>query len=139
MKNTPGTPGNYISDKLPPYHFKPLGLLKELGKALASPFRLLDAGRQTAMLQQQIIKNETEIAKLKWELAQKNELVKAIIFYQSHTVRRPLANILGIVEIINHNKASCADMELQQMISLLKTSTDDLDKAIKLNLPIENL
>jgi signal transduction histidine kinase len=69
----------------------------------------------------------------------KNELVKNIIFHQSHTVRRPLANILGIVEIINHNKSTSADMELQEMISLLKISTDDLDKAIKLNLPVENL
>lgn len=139
MKNTQSIPNNYVSDNLPQYYFKPSGLLKESVKRLAQLFRLFNTNKQTAMLQQQINKNEAEIAKLKWELVQKNELVKNIIFHQSHTVRRPLANILGIVEIINHSKTTSADMELQEMISLLKISTDDLDKAIKLNLPVENL
>jgi signal transduction histidine kinase len=131
MKNMQSVQSNFIPSGLAS-DFKPFSYLKGLGTALISS-RLFTAKKQVSQLQQQVSKTEHEIARLKWELVQKNEQVKNITYHQSHTVRRPLANILGIIELMNNNKNNQDNTELLEMISLLKISADDLDKAIKHN------
>ena len=89
--------------------------------------------QQRTMLSGELRKKEEEIARLKWDLLQKKEQVRDISFHQSHMVRRPLANILGIIELMHTNKNELGEPEMQELISLLKISADALDKAIKTN------
>lgn len=137
MRNTSTIQNNYMRAEWESKSFKPIHQLKEFGTALVS--RLFTAKKQLALMEQEANKTEQEIIRLKWELLQKNELVKNISFHQSHSVRRPLANILGIIELMNSHKDKMADAEVQEMISLLKISADDLDKSIKHNSAVGNL
>lgn len=74
-----------------------------------------------------------EIEHLKRELAEKNDALKKISFHQSHTVRRPLANILGITKLIHAYIKEHPDADLSQLINFLELSSDELDHAIKNN------
>jgi len=74
-----------------------------------------------------------EIEHLKRELAEKNDILKKMSFHQSHTVRRPLANILGITKLIHAYIKEHPDADLSQLISFLGLSSDELDHAIKCN------
>jgi signal transduction histidine kinase len=132
MKNAQTIQTNYSQVILNELYLKPVSYLKKIWAAFVSS-RLFTAKRQIIILQQQADKNEQEIARLKWELLQKNEQVKNIAFHQSHTVRRPLANILGIIELLNCNKININYSERQELIGLLKISADHMDKAIKQN------
>jgi signal transduction histidine kinase len=130
MKNTQALQNNHTSTGLTPY--APIILIKKIGAFFTAilPFA---PKKQTLMLSQELRYKQEEIARLKWELLKKNELVKNISFHQSHTVRRPLANILGIIELMNTSKNELAEADMQELISLLKISADALDKAIKHN------
>jgi PAS domain S-box-containing protein len=60
----------------------------------------------------------------------KNKSLVDIAFMNSHHIRKPLANILGIINSIDDNELKdCRDME--QSIKLLRLSANELDKVIK--------
>jgi signal transduction histidine kinase len=89
--------------------------------------------KNNSTLRNEATVKEAEIARLKWELLQRNEQLKNITYYQSHMVRRPLANMLGITELIVADSALQQSGEMAELVSLLRISADELDKAIKNN------
>lgn len=68
-------------------------------------------------------KKQNEIFTLK-----QNAILKDIVFFQSHQVRRPVANILGIINCFDKSNLSEVNKEL---IELLDTTTQELDAIIK--------
>jgi PAS domain S-box-containing protein len=68
-------------------------------------------------------KNAEEIIKLK------NEKLTEVAFLQSHIVRRPIANILGILHLVN--KDNPADPINLELIPKLEEVSKDLDTVIK--------
>ncbi len=55
-----------------------------------------------------------------------NRRLKEIAFIQSHEVRRPLANILGLVELVSAPAENCSDY-----MPLIKKSAEELDHVIR--------
>lgn len=74
-----------------------------------------------------------EIEHLKRELAEKDNTLKELSYHQSHAVRRPLANILGITKLIHAYTKEHPDADLSQLISFLELSSYQLNDAIKCN------
>jgi PAS domain S-box-containing protein len=68
-------------------------------------------------------KNAEEIIKLK------NEKLTEVAFLQSHIVRRPIANILGILHLVN--KTNPADPVNLELLPKLEEVSKDLDDVIK--------
>lgn len=62
------------------------------------------------------------------EAKRKEERLKEIAWHQSHKVRKPLSNILGLVNLLKDNKAALNDEEI---IDMLDESAKELDVAIK--------
>ncbi len=62
------------------------------------------------------------------ELDKKNEQLKTIAFQQSHLVRRPLANILGIAHILSKMEV---DAGIYNLIDMMIQSAEELDAVIK--------
>ncbi len=96
--------------------------------------RTVQQKQQQAMLIKELQLKTTELERLKRDLAQMDELVKKMSYHQSHTVRRPLANILGITKLITANiQQQQPNPELTNLIGLLQSSSNELDEAIKDN------
>ena len=62
------------------------------------------------------------------ELSKKADLLKEIAFHQSHNVRRPLANILGIVSIVSKMEI---EESIRNLIDMLIENSNELDEVIK--------
>jgi PAS domain S-box-containing protein len=61
-------------------------------------------------------------------IEQHNCLLQEISWIQSHKIRSPLAKILGLISLIGHN----TDLQaIQEIIPLLKISTQQLDNVLK--------
>jgi PAS domain S-box-containing protein len=81
----------------------------------------------------QVVCTFTDITKIKNAegiILSQNNILKEIAWQQSHEVRRPVANILGLVNVIN------LDIEQHkaynpQYIEYLKIATEELDRIIK--------
>jgi len=65
------------------------------------------------------------------KLLHQNNRFRQIARLQSHAVRRPLANILGLIDLIQYYAEQGNFAEVASMISLLKDSGNDLDVIIK--------
>ncbi len=65
------------------------------------------------------------------KLLHQNNRFRQIARLQSHAVRRPLANILGLIDLIQYYGEQGNFAEVTSMISLLKDSGNDLDVIIK--------
>lgn len=63
------------------------------------------------------------------ELTTQNEKLREIAFLQSHQVRAPVANILGLVTLFNFNDFS--DPVNAEVVKRFKTATENLDNTIK--------
>lgn len=61
-------------------------------------------------------------------LENKNQLLQAIAFEQSHIVRAPLANIIGLVSILKNMKLGA---NVASVVQMLEQSSDQLDYVIK--------
>lgn len=61
-------------------------------------------------------------------LDHKEARLSAIAFYQSHMVRKPLANILGLIELVNDKQEQ---EELSAIMELLFESVQELDIMVK--------
>ncbi|MET1056573.1 MAG: PAS domain-containing protein [Pedobacter sp.] len=62
------------------------------------------------------------------QLLSQNEQLKEIAWIHSHQLRRPLSNILGLIELIR--AAAVEDCELREIIDLLAVSSKELDDAV---------
>lgn len=89
--------------------------------------------REQFMLIKELQLKTFELEHLKRQLAEKDEVLKKISYHQSHNVRRPLANILGITTLIEAYIKEHPDADLSQLINFLQLSSDELDDAIKNN------
>lgn len=78
-----------------------------------------------------VVFNVTDITESKLfesRLQKQNELLRQITFSQNHEVRRPLANILAILELF---KSKLSAREKEAYLDLLQTSSVELDIYIK--------
>lgn len=62
------------------------------------------------------------------EISKKAQTLREIAFDQSHLIRHPLTNILGITSIMKEMKMNAG---LTQMVKMLETSAHQLDEVIK--------
>ena len=62
-------------------------------------------------------------------LLKQNETLRQIAWQQSHEVRRPVANILGLINLIKMDKASTQE-EKEQYLNYLFQATQELDEII---------
>ncbi len=89
-------------------------------------------------------KFETEILKEKDEIKKQNskkeQALLDIAFNQSHLIRAPLANVLGLVDLLEEDPES--DPQNKAIIGMLKLSAANLDKIVQeiigLTLPDED-
>jgi len=111
------------------------GILKSVKDFFADLFADKDylQKKEQFMLIKELQLKTFELEHLKRELSDKNEALKKMSYHQSHTVRRPLANILGITKLIHAYIKEHPDADLSQLISFLQLSSDELDDAIKNN------
>lgn len=72
--------------------------------------------------------NITELVSAKTEIETKNSKLSEIGFIQSHVVRKPLANIIGLINILS---STDPDPEIRQLHELLHSSAMELDMVIK--------
>ena len=72
-------------------------------------------------------RNVTEDVLVQEKLKMQNKVLRDIAFIQSHEVRKPLANIMGIIEILNQN-GSFNDLEI---FNHLVESAKELDTQIR--------
>jgi len=89
--------------------------------------------KQQEMLIKELQLKTNELENIKRELVEKNEMLRKISYHQSHTIRRPLANILGITKLINNYAQDKPNTDLQKLSELLRSSSVELDEAIKNN------
>jgi PAS domain S-box-containing protein len=61
-------------------------------------------------------------------IEKKDEILKQIVFHQSHIIRHPVTNILGLAHILQRMEV---DKNLQNIIDMLLQSTEQLDEVIK--------
>jgi len=62
------------------------------------------------------------------ELNKQNEKINKIVWTQSHIVRAPVANIIGLAELLKHRNENRVDSN--EIIDLILDSTQKLDKVI---------
>jgi signal transduction histidine kinase len=70
-----------------------------------------------------------ELIRSKEKLVEKNKSLEEYAFITSHNLRRPLANILGLVQLFDEKKSD--DDLNKEVIEKLKTSAEELDEVIK--------
>ena len=73
----------------------------------------------------------TEKKEAEQKVIEHTERLKEIAFLQSHEVRRPLSNILTIVNLLEIKSDLQKDAELIELLSYLKQSSIELDMVIK--------
>ena len=73
----------------------------------------------------------TEQKAAEQKVIEHTERLKEIAFLQSHEVRRPLANILSIVELIQYERELKEDGQCSYLLDYLKDSAKELDDIIK--------
>ena len=71
---------------------------------------------------------KTAIQSMNRDLEVKNELLEAIAFEQSHIVRAPLANIIGLTSILKNLNLG---VNASAVIKMLEESSNKLDDVIK--------
>jgi PAS domain-containing protein len=75
------------------------------------------------------LKDVTQEKKHLRELTRKNEKLKEIAWIQSHEVRRPLSNILGLIDML-HMDSCISEKEKKGLFDALKKSGIELDRII---------
>ena len=72
-------------------------------------------------------RNVTEDILVQEKLKSQNKALRDIAFIQSHEVRRPLANILGVIEVLNNNNT----VSNKDILDHLIQSANELDTQIR--------
>jgi len=88
-----------------------------------------DAGNVTAIIG--ICKDITERKTVHKKLVKQNNQFRQIARLQSHAVRRPLANMLGLIDLVQYYADKKDFEEVLYLINLLKQSSEDLDDIIR--------
>ncbi|WDF56670.1 PAS domain S-box protein [Mucilaginibacter sp. KACC 22063] len=64
------------------------------------------------------------------ELETKNELLQQVAAFNSHELRRPIANILGLINVMDTLEVD-KDNDLQSVLSMIKQNCRQIDELIK--------
>jgi signal transduction histidine kinase len=80
-------------------------------------------------LQEQLVIKQEHLQSTLESLKHKNIDLRAIAWMQSHKVRAPLANVMGITSLLKANHL--CDQEKEEMMNYLQTSATQLDDVIK--------
>jgi len=72
-------------------------------------------------------RNVTDDVLVQEKLKTQNKILRDIAFIQSHEVRRPLANILGVIEVLNNSNA----INNKEIFDHLIESANELDMQIR--------
>ncbi|GGZ54354.1 hypothetical protein [Mesonia mobilis] len=103
--------------------FKPIS---ETNKNLLAALNVINS--QKAQISKIVDQQKEVIDDRTKELKEKNKELAEISQLNAHTVREPLSRILGLIEISDYYSAE----ELKtEVLDHLKTSSEDLDKALK--------
>lgn len=78
-----------------------------------------------------ICKDITERKTVHKKLVKQNNQFRQIARLQSHAVRRPLANMLGLIDLVQYYADKKDFDEILYLINLLKQSSEDLDDIIR--------
>lgn len=84
-----------------------------------------ESGRLTSLIGTN--RDVTETAQVQEKIKAQNKMLRDIAFIQSHEVRRPLANILGMIDILK-NSGAVSELEIFQH---LEESAHELDHEIR--------
>lgn len=60
-----------------------------------------------------------------------NDKIKELAFLQSHEVRRPLANMLGLIELMQEDINDISNEKLKSTLDYLRSSASELDEELK--------
>jgi len=71
----------------------------------------------------------TERKKHELQIELQNQALREIAQVQSHVIRRPLANMMGLMELVNGTNIS--DEENEHILSMLRQSSIELDDMIR--------
>ncbi len=72
--------------------------------------------------------NENDLISTRKQLEIQNQKLKEIARIQSHDIRRPLASIMGIADLMKQTEQNPLSLEL---LNLMEKATNDLDEVIK--------
>ena len=72
----------------------------------------------------------TKTVQAKMALEQQNIQLKEIARINSHEIRRPLANILGIIEVLGHYQDEFSS-DIKDLMYLLHQSSTELDEVVR--------
>lgn len=75
-----------------------------------------------------VLRDISERKKAEQQLREHNEKLSEIAFLQSHIVRRPVANVLGIINLLNISDPT--DPSNIELIPMLETAAKELDEVI---------
>jgi PAS domain S-box-containing protein len=75
----------------------------------------------------QILSDITEKVLSAYTIQDQKEKLDTIAWLQSHEIRGPLSNVLGLIELMEED----AEKDLEKQLELLKSAATDLDTAIK--------
>lgn len=87
-----------------------------------------ESTRQNSLMKQLTESKEKLLDKSK-TLQNQNEKLKEFAFITSHNLRKPLANILGLIQLFNQAKPADADNKL--VIEKISEMADELDNLVR--------
>lgn len=118
---------------LSPEQIAKIEIYKGIGYVIVTGFLLFYFIRRRIKVEKflfgKLRETRKELIKNKDILEVKNKTLEEYAFIISHNIRRPLANILGLTELLNTSEIK--ESNTNEIISKLKKSAEELDDLVK--------
>lgn len=118
---------------LSPEQIAKIEIYKGIGYVIVTGFLLFYFIRRRIKVEKflfgKLRETRKELIKNKDILEVKNKTLEEYAFIISHNIRRPLANILGLTELLNASETK--ESNTNEIISKLKQSAEELDGLVK--------
>lgn len=118
---------------LSPEQIAKIEIYKGIGYVIVTGFLLFYFIRRRIKVEKflfgKLRETRKELIKNKDILEVKNKTLEEYAFIISHNIRRPLANILGLTELLNTSEIK--ESNTNEIISKLKQSAEELDDLVK--------
>ena len=118
---------------LSPEQIAKIEIYKGIGYVIVTGFLLFYFIRRRIKVEKflfgKLRETRKELIKNKDILEVKNKILEEYAFIISHNIRRPLANILGLTELLNASEIK--ESNTNEIISKLKKSAEELDDLVK--------
>lgn len=118
---------------LSPEQIAKIEIYKGIGYVIVTGFLLFYFIRRRIKVEKflfgKLRETRKELIKNKDILEVKNKTLEEYAFIISHNIRRPLANILGLTELLNASETK--ESNTNEIISKLKKSAEELDDLVK--------